>query len=700
MSPEQVRGLPVDHRSDLFSFGAVLYETLAGRRAFQGETAAETMTAILRDDPPALADSGRNAPPALAAVIAHCLEKKPERRFQSARDLAFALETAAAPSGMSAPVPAVLPPRSSAWPRRLGIAALVLAAAAAGWVLRSRRTAVAASPWNDITMSLLTTDPGYEGEPTFSPDGRTIAYVSDREGNFDIYLQQIGGGPAINLTKNSAADIQPAFSPDGREIAFVSNRSGTAEIFHAAPGLPVVGGDVWIMPAFGGAARRIVEHGESPSWTPDGSAILYVHGTFRNSHIARIAASGGESRDIPIDEKFVARYFYPRLSADGRWLLYQNGNQIEVVAAAGGKPRLLAIGQYPAWGAGSATILYTNGASGKGRSIWRAPFDPVQGELSGDPQPLTFGRTGDVGAAASRDGKYVAFTALDESLNLEEIPFDAEAGRITGEPRELTPGNNRVGFFDPSPDGKTVVFAADRGEGSDLYRLDPPALPVELTRNAGYVDDGPVWSPDGRRIAFARAEVGAPDQTAVLWIMNADGTNPRRVTPFSGEMVWLSDIKAVIGRGGDLLRLDVASGATEPIEGPKNRAILAADSSGQWLACLSAVNGEARLSVVPAAGGPAHAIDTGQYQALHPFFSPSDRWIYFQPAHKNIYRVPGPAQNWAVAEPQKVTDFSGIDLYIDIPKISRDGTRLFYTRGRRTGDIVILRFGKDEEKKR
>ncbi|HYX19360.1 MAG TPA: hypothetical protein VFA98_00755, partial [Thermoanaerobaculia bacterium] len=204
-----------------------------------------------------------------------------------------------------------------------------------------------------------------------------------------------------------------------------------------------------------------------------------------------------------------------------------------MVAAAGGKPRLLAIGQYPAWGAGSGTILYTNGASGKGRSIWRAPFDSVQGELSGDPQPLTFGRTGDVGAAASRDGKYVAFTALDESLNLEEIPFDAEAGRVTGEPHELTPGNNHVGFFDPSPDGRTVVFAADRGEGSDLYRLDPPALPVELTRNAGYSDDGPVWSPDGRRIAFSRTEVGAADETAALWIMSADGTNPRRVTPFS-----------------------------------------------------------------------------------------------------------------------------------------------------------------------
>src|SRR4029079_5749681 len=100
----------------------------------------------------------------------------------------------------------------------------------------------------------------------FSPDGRTIAYVADREGNFDVYLQQISGGPAINLTRSPGADIQPAFSPDGREIAFVSDRAGTSEVFHAAPGLPHVGGDVWVMPTLGGTARRIVENAFCPSW--------------------------------------------------------------------------------------------------------------------------------------------------------------------------------------------------------------------------------------------------------------------------------------------------------------------------------------------------------------------------------------------------------------------------------------------------
>jgi serine/threonine protein kinase/Tol biopolymer transport system component len=705
MSPEQVRGVTADARSDIFSFGSMLYEMLTGRRAFQGETAAETMTAILRDEPADLAESGRAVPLSLAPVVRHCLEKKPEKRFQSARDLAFALETASAPSA-SSPVVAIpsgvsapSAVRRPVW-KWLGVAALVAAAAIVGYFLHPRNVVSSGPDWNDMTLNALTTDPGYEGEPTFSPDGHTIAYVSDREGNFEIYLQQIDGGPAINLTKNPAADIQPAFSPDGRQIAFVSNRSGTSDIFHAAPGLPVVGGEIWVMPALGGPARRIVEGGNFPSWTPDGSALLYVHGTFRNTRIARVPASGGEGRDLPIEDLYVARYFYPRLSDDGRWLLYQNGNRVEVVAAAGGKGKMLAVGQYPAWGAGSTTILYTNGTPGKGRSLWRASFSLARGELSGDPQPLTFGRGSDVGASASRDGRSIAFAALDESLDLEMVPFDAEAGRVTGAPTELTPGNNQVRFFDPSPDGKAVVFAAERGEASDLFRVDPPALPVELTRDAKYSDNGPVWSPDGKQIAFWRTPAGNADPGGALWIMNADGTNPRRVmTEFSGEALWLSDRSLLVEQGEKVVRLDIASGAAEPFAAPKMRTMLSVDPMRQWLAYQPVDARSMKLFAMPIAGGQGSPVDTGSFDAYHPFFSPSNRWLYFQPAHKNLYRVPGPAQHWAKAEPEKVTDFSGIDLYIDDPKISLDGTKLFYTQGRRTGDIVILRFGNGAEKK-
>jgi Tol biopolymer transport system component len=701
MSPEQVRGLAVDQRSDIFSFGSLLYEMLAGRRPFQHETAAETMTAILKEEPD-LDTPDLRIPPSLRPVLRHCLEKKPERRFQSARDLAFALETASAPataaSGVAAAIPEPPARTQGSLGRSLGVAALVVAAAAAGYLAHSRRAAQASAPagWEEATYSLLTTDPGYEAEPTFSPDGRTIAYVADREGNFEIYLQQISGGPAINLTHNAAADVQPAFSPDGREIAFVSDRAGTSEIFHAAPGLPRVGGDIWVMPALGGTARRVVENGYFPSWTPDGSAILYVHGVFRKTRIARVPATGGESRDVPIDEPAVARYFFPRVSDDGRWLMYQNGVSVEVVAASGGKPRVLSQGEYPAWGAGSRSILYTSGATGKSRTLWEAPFSGERGELSGPPRPLTLGGGEDVGAAASRDGTTIAYAALNATLNLEDVGFDADAGKVVGTPRELTSGENHVGLFDPAPDGKAVVYAAGTLEGSRIWRAEFGSLPVELSREPGFMDANPSWSPDGRSIAFFRSPVGH-FETGNLWMMNADGTSPHRVTEMDGlgQASWLPDGKSMlISRERAVLNLDLASGKTTPVAGIDGRALFVVDAQGEWIAFQTIDGGPMHFAAMPIGGGTPRVVIAAGDQTFHPFFSPSGRWLYFQKNHKNLFRIPGPKQDWRSASPEQVTAFTGPDLYIDGPKTSADGSRLFYARGRTTGGIVIVQRSK------
>ena len=689
MSPEQVRGVAVDHRSDIFSFGSVLYEMLTARRAFQRETAAETMTAILKEEPDDELTSDGRVPPSLAAVLHHCLEKKPERRFQSARDLAFAIEASAVSTGAAAAVTAPAPAaRLGKW---IGLAALVLAAAAAGYFLRPRGAASEFPDWADITIAALTTDPGYEGEPAFSPDGRTLAYVSDRDGNFEIYLQQISGGPAINLTKDPGDDIQPAFSPDGREIAFVSSRGGATPV-RAAPRLPHLGGGIWIMPALGGAPRRIVARGNFPSWTPDGSGIFYVHGTFREPHIARVPATGGESRDLPIEEPAALRYFYPRVSADGRWLLFQNGRRIEVVSAEGGRPRVLADGQYAAWGAGSKSILFTNESPGRSQTIWTAPFDIARGELEGPARPLTFGRGADIEAAVSADGSTIAFTAVTDTANLEEHPFDAEAGRVIGAGRELTAGNNRVGFYDPSPNGESVAFAAERGGTAHLWRVDAPASPVELTRDPAYSENFPAWSPDGREIAFTRASTGDPDATT-LWVMSADGTSPRPIAEGRhGFAAWLPDGKSVLAmRDGGIVRIDLSTGAAVPVEGAATRTWFSVDQSGRWIAFQTARAGAITVAAVPVIGGEARIVVDPEFGAFHPFFSPSGEWLYFQPNHKNIFRVPGPAQNWKSAPPEQVTEFSGVDLYLEDPRISRDGKKLFFTRGRRTGDILILR---------
>ena len=153
-------------------------------------------------------------------------------------------------------------------------------------------------------------------------------------------------------------------------------------------------------------------------------------------------------------------------------------------------------------------------------------------------------------------------------------------------------------------------------------------------------------------------------------------------------------------RGDNLVRLDLASGVTAPIAGAKARTLLSVDRMGQWIVYQSSEGGPMNVAAVPVAGGTPRLVSTAPYEAAyHPSFSPSGRWLYFQPGHKNVFRVPGPAQDWASAPPEKVTDFSGFDLYIENPRISRDGSKLFYTRGRRTGDIYILHLGTRADKK-
>jgi Tol biopolymer transport system component len=183
--------------------------------------------------------------------------------------------------------------------------------------------------------------------------------------------------------------------------------------------------------------------------------------------------------------------------------------------------------------------------------------------------------------------------------------------------------------------------------------------------------------------------------------MNADGSSPRRLARMTGadEPVWMPDGKSILlGQDDVLMRLDLTSGRTTPVRGADPRTIFVVDPSGKWIATQVPHGDSLTIAVVPITGGTPRVVIPQSYDGLHPSFSPSGRWLYFQPNHKNLFRVPGPAQDWKRAEPEKVTDFSGVDLYIEDPKVSKDGTKLFYTRGRTTGDIIILRSEKPKGK--
>jgi serine/threonine protein kinase len=259
MSPEQAEGKKVDARSDIFSFGSLLYEMVTGRRAFQGDSKMSTITAILRDEPKPLSQAGESAPRDLEKIITRCLRKDLARRFQHMDDVKVALEELKEESDSGrlaeAERPAPIPPRRSPLIYAAIAASLALIAAAAFWW----RLHAPASSGSGLSLRQLTQDAGWTTDPAISPDGKLLAYASDRagDGGLDIWVQQLtAGAQAIRLTRNKADDSEPSFSPDGGRIAFASGRDG---------------GGVYMIPALGGEERLLLRglyHG--PRFSPDG----------------------------------------------------------------------------------------------------------------------------------------------------------------------------------------------------------------------------------------------------------------------------------------------------------------------------------------------------------------------------------------------------------------------------------------------
>lgn len=713
MSPEQALGRPVDARTDIFSLGAVLYEAVTGQRAFSGASEIDTLHGIIHAAPAAVRKENKLAPHELQWVVDKALAKDVAERYQTMREFAADLRRLRRrmESGSATQLEAEITPPKATWqlPVWWGVGGAVVALLAIAAALQIPALRVRLLPaatggsvaLGKITLTQLTTDPGYEGEPTFSPDGETIAYVSDRSGNFEIYLKQISGGPDVNLTNSSADDVQPAFSPDGKQIAFVSSREGGTDIVtFFAPGSAAIGGDIWVMPALGGSPHRVAKLGNFPSWTPDGSAVVYASGPWFGRKIYRVPTVGGEPKEIPVrfSEGAVLHAQYPSYSPDGRWIVLQDQEQVLVVPGTGGEAKAIARGQRPLWNVDSSAILYSNTETGKNESLWQIPFSTAKGEVSGPASPLTVGHGQDTQAAVSQDGKYVAFSVQESSFNLELLPLDAESGKVLGGPRPLTQGNNIIYGMDFSPDGQWVAYGSRQ---SRLWKIsEAGGTPIPLSLDPAYNDGGPRWSPDGRTIAFSRTVTSdAPpargvQQGTALWQMAPDGGHPEKLLDGISNGVWMPDSRGFLYVNmaeRKLFYLDVNTKTSKELFSDAGiMPIFAVSPDGKWIVYQSTSSGNADIRAVPFAGGESRVVAATPRQDYHPSFSPSGKWLYFQPDHKNLLRVPGPAQNWRLAAPEKVTQFPESGLMIENPHLSPDGKLLLYSRGRMTADIWVM----------
>jgi len=288
----------------------------------------------------------------------------------------------------------------------------------------------------------------------------------------------------------------------------------------------------------------------------------------------------------------------------------------------------------------------------------------------------------------------VAFTAQDQSFNLEVMPFDAEAGRPLGKPEPLTVGNQLIFFLSFSPDGHSIAFDSRRGAESHLWRLDRGSPPQALISDSAFSDGFPRWSPDGRGIVFNRRSSSNLQADFDLWHVAADGGNPRELVKgiANGGTAWFPDGSHVVYyKNGQLQRLNLATGQSLQLTNePRVMPIMVVSPDGKWVVYQSTASGNVDLRAVSTEGGPSRVVVATSYEDYHPSFSPSGQWLYFQPDHKNLVRVPWSAQEWRSTSLQQVTHFPDSGLLIEDIQPSADGRQLAFAHGRITSDVWIL----------
>jgi serine/threonine protein kinase len=506
MSPEQVRGEPADHRADIFAFGAVLYEMLSGTRAFRRETAVASMNAVLSDEPAGL--STTTIPPALERVVRRCLEKQPDSRFQSAKDLSFAIEMAS--SGSQQSTRSAVPGPTSYKARRLLAAGALLVTFVTGFLVHKLW-----SPGRAFTAPSIRyfTYSGRDYSPAASADGKRVCFSSDRDGIKQIWVKDVASGWEKALT--SGADDFPRFSRDGSAILFTRALGMNRSLFRVQ--------------SFGGEPSKVVDGALFADWSPDGRQVVFVRWPGDADSVVSIVNFDGSG------EKLLHRFVDQRCSAP-RWS--PDGKTIAASINISGRPQSLALidvqtgrttflpAPHPynqlssvAWDNGSRNLIFMQGESpsalvGQG-SLFR------QHVHSGRFQKLLWsaahGRVFD--CLPSGD---IVMEVRSPRENLRELSMTAADTKT----RSLTLGNSTDRQPCYSPDGGEIVFSSNRSGNLEVWSISRKDAVVRRLTDHPAADWDPAFSPDGKRLVWSSGRSGNLE----IWIADADGAAPRQVT--------------------------------------------------------------------------------------------------------------------------------------------------------------------------
>ncbi|HYH08378.1 MAG TPA: protein kinase [Thermoanaerobaculia bacterium] len=511
MSPEQVRGTALDARSDIFSLGIVLFEMLTGRVPFHARSQVETMNSILIDEVPEMPA----IPEAVDALVRRCLEKDPSQRFSSAKDLAYALDSAAKSVTSATPTRPKAAPQIRVERRPTKVLLLVaLASLIAAAAIFSRRP----DPHPEPPILRTLTYSGRDSSPAASPDAKLIAYVSSRDGARRIWLKQLADGTDAPVT-SGPDDSAPRFSPDGAALLFTRTANGASALYRVA--------------TLGGDPRKLIDNAFHGDWSHDGTRLAFIRnraGAERMSTVCIAPVGGGAVREIAAT---TAEDFYaPRWSPDGRWIAVTRiprntaGGSVLLIDVESGERRVLArdrphgLLSGVAWTRDGNAVIYIELEALEGTGMQRRGSSAVvQHGLDGDARvllrnPHSAADTIDVAG----DGRLV-FTEDVTRQSLQELVLDGSAP-----PRWLSRGMS----VDRQPayarGGRSVVFASDRGGNVDLWELMIDNASLSRVTDHAAIDWDP--HPAGDALFWSSNRAGHFE----VWTAALDGAGPQQVT--------------------------------------------------------------------------------------------------------------------------------------------------------------------------